>query len=81
MSPAVRLFAFLNRNIVAVVMIPSIVLIHWGWLKLQDVEALVKKEEKKDLPVLLAVEYLVEKAEGTFQSFKKDDTSKPTSSD
>nr|CAD7444807.1 unnamed protein product [Timema bartmani] len=61
MSPAVRLFAFLNRNIVAVVMIPSIVLIHWGWLKLQDVEALVKKEEKKDLPVLLIMKAQLEK--------------------
>jgi hypothetical protein len=44
---------FFNRNAVTVVMIPALVLMHWGWYKLQDVEVLVKKEEKKELPVVV----------------------------
>jgi hypothetical protein len=43
---------FVNRNAVTIVMVPALVLLHWGWYKLQDVEALVKKEEKKDLPIV-----------------------------
>jgi hypothetical protein len=34
-------------------MVPALVLMHWGWYKLQDVEVLVKKEEKKDLPIVI----------------------------
>jgi hypothetical protein len=34
-------------------MVPALVLMHWGWYKLQDVEGLVKKEEKKDLPIVI----------------------------
>jgi hypothetical protein len=44
---------FFNRNMVAIVMVPALVLLHWGWYKLQDVEALVKKEEKKDIPIVI----------------------------
>jgi hypothetical protein len=44
---------FLNRNIVAVVTVPALVLIHWGWYRLQNVEVLVRKDEKKDLPILI----------------------------
>jgi hypothetical protein len=43
---------FFYRNAVTIVMVPALVLIHWGWYKLQDVEVLVKKEEKKDLPIV-----------------------------
>jgi hypothetical protein len=44
---------FVNRNAVAIVMVPALVLMHWGWYKLQDIEVLVKKEEKKDLPIVI----------------------------
>jgi hypothetical protein len=51
MSQKVR--GFFSRNVVAIVTVPALVLMHWGWYKLQDVEALVKKEEKKDLPIVI----------------------------
>jgi hypothetical protein len=44
---------FLSRNIVAVVTVPALVLIHWGWYRLQNVEELVKKDEKKDIPIVI----------------------------
>lgn len=44
---------FFSRNAVTIIMVPALVLLHWGWYKLQDVEALVKKEEKKDLPIVI----------------------------
>ena len=43
---------FLSRNAVMIVMVPTLVLIHWGWAKMQDIEVLVKKDEKKELPIL-----------------------------
>ncbi|KAL7646355.1 UNVERIFIED_CONTAM: hypothetical protein RMT77_003265 [Armadillidium vulgare] len=33
-----RLSEFVKRNIVLFVMIPTIVGIHWGWSKLQEIE-------------------------------------------
>lgn len=33
-------------------MVPSIIALHWGWLKLQDVEVLVSPEEKRNLPII-----------------------------
>lgn len=48
-----KLRGFVSRNIVAVVTVPALVLIHWGWYRLQNVEVLVKKDEKKDLPILI----------------------------
>jgi hypothetical protein len=44
---------FLSRNIVTVVTVPGLVLIHWGWYRLQDIEVLVSKDEKKDLPIVI----------------------------
>jgi len=44
---------YLRRNVVAVVTVPALVLIHWGWYRLQNVEELVKKDEKKDIPIVI----------------------------
>jgi hypothetical protein len=44
---------FISRNIVAVVTVPGLVLIHWGWYRLQNVEDLVRKDEKKDIPIVI----------------------------
>jgi len=44
---------YLSRNIVAVVTVPALVLIHWGWYRLQNVEELVRKDEKKDIPIVI----------------------------
>jgi hypothetical protein len=44
---------YLRRNVVAVVTVPALVLIHWGWYRLQNVEEFVKKDEKKDIPIVI----------------------------
>lgn len=51
MSGKVR--AFFSRNAVTIVMVPALIVIHWGWYKLQDFEVFVKKEEKKELPIVI----------------------------
>lgn len=52
MSQFGRIREFVNRNLVSIVMVPSIIALHWGWLKLQDVEVLVSPEEKRNLPII-----------------------------
>lgn len=52
MSRAGRIREFINRNLVAIVMVPAIIGIHWGWRSLQDMEIFFKKEEKKELPII-----------------------------
>jgi len=44
---------FFSRNVVAVVTVPALVLIHCGWYRLQNVEELVRKDEKKDIPIVI----------------------------
>ena len=43
---------FVKRNIVMIVMVPVLVSMHWGWMKLQDVEKFVAPHEKRELPLL-----------------------------
>ncbi|XP_055700100.1 uncharacterized protein LOC129799866 [Phlebotomus papatasi] len=50
--------AFVNKYIVTIVMIPSIIGIHYGWTKVQNVESLVKEHEKQDLPIIIAARNL-----------------------
>lgn len=44
--------SFVNRNLVAIVMVPSLIALHYGWSLLQQNDALVKKEERIDLPIV-----------------------------
>lgn len=45
--------SFFKRNIIAIVMIPTVIGIHYGWLKLQDNDELVAEHEKMDLPIII----------------------------
>ncbi|PSN34749.1 hypothetical protein C0J52_21323 [Blattella germanica] len=58
---------FFSRNAVAIVMVPTLVLIHWGWSRMQDIEILVKKEEKKELPIFIAAKHLEDKLSSFFK--------------
>lgn len=42
--------SFVSRNLVALVMIPSLIGIHIGWRMLQDNRKLVAADEQIDLP-------------------------------
>jgi hypothetical protein len=48
-----KLRGFVSRNIVTVVTVPGLLLIHWGWYRLQTVEVLVSKDERKDIPIII----------------------------
>ncbi|XP_055907184.1 uncharacterized protein LOC129942338 [Eupeodes corollae] len=50
--------SFVSRNLVAIVMIPAIIGMHYGWALLQDNKALVTEEEKIDLPIITGAKYL-----------------------
>ncbi|XP_034487408.1 uncharacterized protein LOC117791701 [Drosophila innubila] len=50
--------SFLSRNLVAVVMIPSLIGIHIGWKVLQDNRKLVTVEEKIDLPPITLAKFV-----------------------
>uniref|UniRef100_A0A336M3D6 CSON009053 protein n=1 Tax=Culicoides sonorensis TaxID=179676 RepID=A0A336M3D6_CULSO len=39
--------SFVKRNLVAIVMIPSVILVHYGWTKLQYIDDLVPASERK----------------------------------
>lgn len=47
--------SFVKRNLVAIVMIPSIFLVHYGWQKLQLIDDLVPAHERKDENPAIAV--------------------------
>nr|AEX09203.1 hypothetical protein [Pandinus cavimanus] len=46
-----KLKDFARNNIVLLVMVPSMIALHYIWSKLQDIEAFVPKEQKKDFPL------------------------------
>jgi hypothetical protein len=49
---------FVNKNLVAIVMIPSIIGVHYGWSFLQNNEELIPKEDKKEQPIFSIVKRL-----------------------
>lgn len=50
---------WVRRNIVAIIMVPSIIGIHYGWTRMQQIEELVPENERKnDVNVPLSVGYL-----------------------
>ncbi|KAI9560980.1 hypothetical protein GHT06_011936 [Daphnia sinensis] len=59
-SWAQKLSRFTKRNIVMIVMVPTLVSIHWGWTKLQEVERFVPKNEKMELPIIRGIKTLTE---------------------
>lgn len=51
---------FVRRNIVLFVMIPTLIGLHYGWQKVQEIEIYVPKHERKDLPVVQGAKYIQE---------------------
>ncbi|XP_050664234.1 uncharacterized protein LOC126964944 [Leptidea sinapis] len=41
---------FINKNMVAIVVVPLIIGAHYGWMHLQTVDVLVSKDDRKKLP-------------------------------
>ncbi|XP_068156665.1 uncharacterized protein [Drosophila tropicalis] len=57
--------SFISRNLVAIVMIPSLIGIHLGWSYMQDNRKLVTKEEQIDLPPVTFAKFVYNKLTGT----------------
>ncbi|XP_017865572.1 PREDICTED: uncharacterized protein LOC108615531 [Drosophila arizonae] len=49
--------SFVSRNLVAIVMVPSLIAVHFGWNLLQDNRKLVAAEEQIDLPPVTFAKY------------------------
>lgn len=56
--PAPKKPSFISRNLVAIVMIPSLIGIHIGWKMLQDNRKLVTVEEQIDMPPITLARYV-----------------------
>uniref|UniRef100_A0A1L8DBN5 Uncharacterized protein n=1 Tax=Nyssomyia neivai TaxID=330878 RepID=A0A1L8DBN5_9DIPT len=44
---------FWKKYTVTIVMIPSIIGIHYAWTKIQNVDSLVSEYEREDLPIII----------------------------
>ncbi|KAM7360899.1 uncharacterized protein ACRADG_008493 [Cochliomyia hominivorax] len=53
--------SFISRNLVTIVMVPTIIGVHFGWSAMQKNKSLVKEEEEIDLPVVTFYKYCVRK--------------------
>lgn len=59
-------------NIVAIVVIPLIIGVHWGWRKLQDVPYLVEPPEKRDeMPIFSALKVFKTRIIGNIEKLSK----------
>ncbi|KAH8243751.1 hypothetical protein KR032_009920 [Drosophila birchii] len=56
--------SFVSRNLVAIVMIPSLVGIHLGWSYMQNNRKLVTESEQIDLPPVTFVKFAWNKLTG-----------------
>ncbi|XP_058128324.1 uncharacterized protein LOC131291259 [Anopheles ziemanni] len=53
-----KLRMFISKNLVTIVMVPSLIGLHYAWDSLQRNKALVSEEERKDLPIVIATKAL-----------------------
>lgn len=44
---------FIVNNSVAIVMIPTVIGLHWGWNEIQHNDKFVKPSERKELPIMI----------------------------
>lgn len=52
-TPMLKFRKFVTRYLPTIVMIPTLVGVHWFWASLQTNEALVSKEEARELPIII----------------------------
>ncbi|KAH8291926.1 hypothetical protein KR054_002307 [Drosophila jambulina] len=62
--------SFVSRNLVAIVMIPSLVGIHLGWSYMQNNRTLVSEAEQIDLPPVTFAKFAWSKLTGAGDSTK-----------
>ncbi|KFB37931.1 AGAP000096-PA-like protein [Anopheles sinensis] len=59
-----KLRMFVSKNLVTIVMVPSLIGLHYAWDSLQRNKALVSEEERKDLPIIIAAKALWKRVAG-----------------
>ncbi|XP_044730600.1 uncharacterized protein LOC123293760 [Chrysoperla carnea] len=47
---------FIINNSVAIVMIPTVIGLHWGWNEIQHNDKFVKPSERKELPIMIILQ-------------------------
>lgn len=54
MAPsAIQVKAFINRNIVSIVMVSGLIFVHWSWFKLQEIRYIREGQlDKSRSPIL-----------------------------
>ncbi|KAJ3649546.1 hypothetical protein Zmor_021283 [Zophobas morio] len=72
-----KFIKFCNDNVVMISGLSIIVGVHWGWSKLQDVPALVRPEEKKDLPLIVGTRKLGELIEHKYHELTDAEPKQP----
>ncbi|KAI8130444.1 hypothetical protein FF38_03661 [Lucilia cuprina] len=53
--------SFVSRNLVTIVMVPTIIALHFGWSAMQKNRSLVQEHEEIDLPVVTFYKYCLRK--------------------
>uniref|UniRef100_U5ES16 Uncharacterized protein n=1 Tax=Corethrella appendiculata TaxID=1370023 RepID=U5ES16_9DIPT len=71
-----KLKKFIIKYQVTLVMIPTIIGIHWSWERLQNNELLVTKDERKDLPIVIFAKYVYGKLTGTLDESNSNSSEK-----
>ncbi|GIY26829.1 hypothetical protein CEXT_78131 [Caerostris extrusa] len=56
---------------VLIIGIPGLITIHWAWLRLQDNELFVRKEEKENHPLIMGFQNIENKLTSIFSSKPK----------
>ncbi|XP_061394428.1 uncharacterized protein LOC133329985 [Musca vetustissima] len=56
--------SFVSRNLVTIVMVPTIIAAHWGWNAMQNNRSLVQEHEQIDLPVVTFAKFVWRKING-----------------
>ncbi|XP_013099504.1 uncharacterized protein LOC106081835 [Stomoxys calcitrans] len=57
--------SFVKRNLVSIVMVPTIIAFHYGWNVMQNNRALVQEHEQIDLPVVTFAKFVWRKVTGS----------------
>lgn len=58
MSSGNKFRKFIKENLLLLTVIPLIVSFHWGWLQLQKNEKLVPPDQRKDLPIMIVINWM-----------------------
>ncbi|KAG7297619.1 hypothetical protein JYU34_018332 [Plutella xylostella] len=63
--------SFVSKNLVAIIMVPTILGGHYAWYRLQQMDELVKPEQRSQLPILKYINDFFNKDTAKVETMKK----------